>query len=70
MLESIRISSPLHDKQMLMFKTKKQAIGRRAYSDITKVKMPNRQIDLYERKKQDTQEDTDRYKYSPRESLS
>lgn len=43
------ISSPLHEKRVLLLLVKKQMIGRRAYSDITKVKPSNREIQLYEK---------------------
>jgi hypothetical protein len=48
----ILISSPLHEKRILLLLVRKQMIGRRAYSDITKVKPSNRETKLYENKKQ------------------
>lgn len=47
----ITISSPLHEKRLLLLLVKKQMIGRRAYSDLTKVKPSNREIQLYEKQK-------------------
>jgi hypothetical protein len=47
----ITISSPLHEKRLLLLLVRKQMIGRRAYSDITKVKPSNREIQLYEKQK-------------------
>ena len=44
------ISSPLHEKRAILLLVKKQMIGRRAYSDITKVKPSNREIVLYGKK--------------------
>jgi hypothetical protein len=45
----IKVSSPLHEKRVLLLQFKKQRIERRAYSDITKVKSSNREIILYEK---------------------
>lgn len=45
------ISSPLHEKRVIMYIIKKQMIGRRAYSDNTKVKPSIREIQLYEKQK-------------------
>lgn len=42
-------SNPLHERRLLMMLVKKQMLGRRAYSDITKVKPSNREFILYER---------------------
>jgi hypothetical protein len=50
--EKITITSPLHEKRILLLLVKKQMIGRRAYSDITKVKPSNRETKLYENHKQ------------------
>jgi hypothetical protein len=47
----ITISSPLHEKRLLLLLVRKQMIGRRAYSDLTKVKPSNREIQLYEKQK-------------------
>ena len=44
--------SPLHEKRLLLFLVKKQQIGRRAYSDITKVKPSSRKESLYEKQKE------------------
>ena len=44
--------SPLHEKRLLLLFVKKQQIGRRAYSDITKVKPSSRKQALYETQKQ------------------
>jgi hypothetical protein len=49
MESSIKVSSPLHEKRVLLLQIKKQSIDRRAYSDITKVKSSNREIILYEK---------------------
>ncbi len=50
-MEKITISSPLHDKRILLLLVKKQQIGRRAYSDITKVKPSSRKVSDYEKEK-------------------
>jgi len=50
-MESISISSPLHEKRLMLLLVKKQQIGRRAYSDITKVKPSSRKEVLYEKQK-------------------
>jgi hypothetical protein len=50
-MEKNILSSPLHEKQILLLLVKKQQIGRRAYSDITKVKPSNRKVLLYEKQK-------------------
>ena len=42
-------SNPLHERRLLMMLVKKQMLGRRAYSDITKVKPSNRDFILYEK---------------------
>lgn len=49
-MEKISITSPLHEKRIILLLVKKQMIGRRAYSDITKVKSPSREIELYGKK--------------------
>jgi hypothetical protein len=49
-MEKISITSPLHEKRIILLLVKKQIIGRRAYSDITKVKSPSREIELYGKK--------------------
>ena len=46
--------SPLHEKRILLLLVKKQMIGRRAYSDITKVKPSNREVVLYGKKQRPT----------------
>lgn len=56
--KEITISSPLHEKRALLLLVKKQMIGRRAYSDITKVKPSNREVQLYGKKKQNTTTET------------
>lgn len=48
------ITSPLHEKRILLLLVKKQMIGRRAYSDITKVKRSNREVVLYGKKQRPT----------------
>jgi hypothetical protein len=53
-MEKISITSPLHEKRIILLLMKKQMIGRRAYSDITKVKPPNREIELYGKKQKTT----------------
>jgi hypothetical protein len=50
-MEKVSLASPLHEKQILMLLVKKQQIGRRAYSDLTKVKPSNRKAGLYEKQK-------------------
>lgn len=50
--QKMYMPSPLHDKEVLLRLVKKQQIGRRAYSDITKVKTTNRKTALYEKKNQ------------------
>ena len=44
-------SSPLNEKRISHILYKKHMIGRRAYSDTTKLKPINRKIDPYENKK-------------------
>ena len=51
-MEKINITSPLHEKQRMLLLVKKQQIGRRAYSDITKVKPSSSKQALYEKQKQ------------------
>jgi hypothetical protein len=50
--------SPLHEKQRLLLLVKKQQIGRRAYSDITKVKPSSSKRSLYEKQKQNQTAET------------
>jgi hypothetical protein len=57
MIPTIKFSSPLHEKRLIMLLMKKQFFGRRAYSDITTVKLTNKQVGLYEEKHQNTQEE-------------
>lgn len=56
-MNNLYISSPLHEKRLLMLFVKKQMPGRRAYSDITKVKVSDRQVNLYERQEQNSQKE-------------
>jgi hypothetical protein len=50
-MERIIITSPLHEKRLMLLLVKKQQIGRRAYSDITKVKPSSSKRALYEKQK-------------------
>ena len=43
--------SPLHEKRLLLLLVKKQQSGRRAYSDITKVKPSSSKRTSYEKQK-------------------
>jgi hypothetical protein len=50
----IVLISPLTEKRILLLLVKKQMIGRRAYSDITKLKPSSREIRFHETEKQNT----------------
>ena len=63
-------SNPLHERRLLMMLVKKQMLGRRAYSDITKVKPSNREFVLYEkqeRKRKEVSPHTEETTETPRE---
>lgn len=50
--DKIQLVSPLHEKRILLLLVKKQMIGRRAYSDITKLKPSSRETRFHENEKQ------------------
>jgi hypothetical protein len=50
----IVLISPLTEKRILLLLVKKQMIGRRAYSDITKLKPSSRETRFHETEKQNT----------------
>jgi hypothetical protein len=51
-MEKITISSPLQEKRIMLLLVKKQQIGRRLHSDITKVKPSSSKETLHEKQKE------------------